>query len=74
MSDSNTDVTYQYRVAGHWNGRWQETDWFESHEEAAEVFRHIELGSWCQLSVERSDGARKLPHEDEWYVETENEQ
>lgn len=74
QGDDTTTDTERYRVSGYWDGRWQETEWFDTLEDAERAYRHIRSGSWLQLSVERSDGARKAGPDTEWYVDTGTDQ
>lgn len=62
-----------YRVAGHFGGMWDQTEWMSSLAEAEQAYDRIKQGNWMQLSIERTDGKIKAaPDSDEWYQGTES--
>lgn len=61
---------YCYRIAGHYGGSWDQTEWMATLSEAEQVFKKLKRGNWSQLSIERTDGKRKAdPDSDKWWSE-----
>jgi len=74
MTDSGQSVDgidHSYRVAGHYGGMWDNTEWMKTLKEAEQAYVDLKQGIWSQLAIERTDGTRKAsPDSDEWYVGT----
>lgn len=60
-----------YRVRGHYGGQWDKTEWVKTEAEADRMYREIQQGNWTQLTIERTDGARKPNPDACWHTEGE---
>lgn len=63
-----------YRVTGHYGGIWDQSVWMKTLAEAEQAYWEIrQQGSWMQLAIERTDGAKKgHPDSDEWHTESDD--